>query len=108
MDGFVRMVRRSRNWFYHTLACMSLSSLHHPLTSRIQLQQLPFTGQPYPTLLSSPPIPEDPNYKWPPVIFSHGVGRGRLMHSAFCGEMASRSYVVYAVKHRELAHVQVA
>src|SRR5258708_32674427 len=48
-----------------------------------------------------PSIPEDPNYKWPLVIFSHGVGRGRLMYNTFCGEMASRSYVVCVIKHRD-------
>src|SRR5258708_31150711 len=80
---------------------------HSFFISQIQLQQQPFTAQPFqscPTLLSSPSfhsIPEDPNYKWPLLIFSHGVGRGRLTYHTFCGEIARRRYGVCAIQHRD-------
>lgn len=44
---------------------------------------------------------EDAPKKWPVMYFSHGVGCSRLMYSAFCGEMASRGYIVVGLEHRD-------
>ena len=61
-------------------------------------------GTTFPAQLNAPLRdlePSNPEKKWPLIVFSHGVGCSRLMYSAFCGEMASRGYIVCAIEHRD-------
>ncbi|KAF4554534.1 Phospholipase A2-like protein [Elsinoe fawcettii] len=39
--------------------------------------------------------------KWPVVVFSHGMASSRTSYTQWCGEVASRGYVVIAVEHRD-------
>ena len=58
-------------------------------------------GTTFPAAKDAPLKAPQANRKWPLLIFSHGVGCSRLMYSAYCGEMASRGYVVAVLEHRD-------
>jgi platelet-activating factor acetylhydrolase len=87
VDGFLRMARRV-NWLYRLVA--------RPIAAAA------IFGTTFPAERDGPFMaPADTDKKWPVAIVSHGVGCSRLMYSAFCGEMASRGYIVLAIEHRD-------
>ncbi|KAH8919333.1 hypothetical protein BT69DRAFT_1224294 [Atractiella rhizophila] len=88
IDGFLKMASRIPNNWYRSIAYPIAASAIYGTT---------FPAYKSPTLLP-PPTNQG---KWPVLLFSHGVGCSRLMYSAYCGEMASRGYVVVALEHRD-------
>lgn len=48
-----------------------------------------------------PPRNSDTNQTFPVMVFSHGMASSRTDYTQYCGELASRGYIVAAIEHRD-------
>ena len=60
-----------------------------------------FGGTTIPAFKNAPLAEAPSGFKHPVIFFSHGLAGNRFLYSAFCGEMASRGYIVAAVESRD-------
>lgn len=54
-----------------------------------------------PAISQAPLLPSDSDFKFPTVIFSHGLGGTRLAYSHLCGSLASYGNIVIVPEHRD-------
>ena len=114
IDGFLKMAKRTPNLWYRMVACKYQYDVCGPRpliicfadpTAAAIIHGTTFPANLNAPLASPPSVPFRGSFhqdgKWPLMLFSHGVGCSRLMYSAFCGEMASRGFIVAALEHRD-------
>ena len=85
------------NWFTNALFTAALAGLAGSLTIPAQVD-VPLGGAP-------PGAEEIGNTKredsYPVVVFTHGMASSRTDYTHYCGELASRGYIVAAIEHRD-------
>lgn len=95
-EGYARFAKMN-NWVGNHIFLASLwllvghtkipAHVDVPLHGTVEGENAPHTDIPLPT--------------FPIIIFSHGMASGRTSYTHYCGELASRGFIVAAIEHRD-------
>ncbi|TNY20603.1 platelet-activating factor acetylhydrolase, isoform II-domain-containing protein [Rhodotorula diobovata] len=93
-DGYARFLNFGRPWILRALFWIVGARIRLPVQSDV-----PLADKFSPSTASSDTLVGSDTF--PLVIFSHGLSGTRTTYSHWCGEIASRGFIVAAIEHRD-------
>ncbi|GAA5852926.1 hypothetical protein JCM9279_000080 [Rhodotorula babjevae] len=96
-EGYARFLNFSKPWVLKALFWLVGARIRLPVPANAPLADPPTSSSSADTL-----VDDGPNTaSFPLVVFSHGLSGTRTTYSHYCGEIASRGYIVAAIEHRD-------